>query len=46
MPNPATSSGFNDNHKRGVVAVFFMGEIHTGSPFDDANRHLAQKTRD
>jgi len=31
MPNPATSSGIRDNHKRGVVADFLKAKIHSGS---------------
>jgi len=31
MPNPATSSGIRDNHKRGVVADFLKAKIQSGS---------------
>ena len=31
MPNPATSSGIRDNHRRGVVADFLKAKIQSGS---------------
>src|SRR3989442_1657804 len=31
MPNPTTSSGIRDNHRRGIVADFLKAKIPSGS---------------